>query len=111
MVLRPVRWLGNSHAAVRAFPPDARRDAGYQLYRVQRGHDPSDWRPIARVGTGVREIRIHVVGEYRVLYLATRPEAVYVLHGFVKKSQRTRKLDVDLARARLQELLRERGRD
>lgn len=111
MVLKPLRWLGNSHAAVRAFPPNARRDAGYQLYRVQGGHDPSDWKPMAQVGPGVREIRIHADGAYRVLYLATRPEAVYVLHAFAKKSQRTRKVDADLARARLKELRPERGRD
>jgi phage-related protein len=62
------------------------------------------------VGAGVREIRIHADGEYRVLYLAKRPEAVYVLHAFEKKRQRMRKLDVDLARARLTELLRLRWR-
>jgi phage-related protein len=111
MALKPVRWLGNSRAAVRVFPPNSRRDAGYQLYRVQGGHDPSDWKPMPRVGSGVREIRIHADGEYRVLYLATRPEAVYVLHAFVKKRQGTPKLDVDLARARLKELPRLRRRD
>ena len=57
------------------------------------------------VGAGLREIRIHADGEYRVLYLATRRDAVYVLHAFVKKRQRTAKLDVGLARARLKELL------
>jgi len=77
---------------------------------VQTGHDPSDWKPLPRVGAGVREIRIHANGEYRVMYLTTRPEAVYVLHAFVKKRQATPKLDVDLARARLRELLRERRR-
>ena len=46
-----------------------------------------------------------------MLYLATRPEAVYVLHAFGKKRQRTPKLDVDLARARLKELLRRRARE
>jgi len=49
--------------------------------------------------------------EYRVLYLATRPEAVYVLHAFGKKRQGTPKLDVNLARARLKELPRLRNRD
>lgn len=111
MALKPLRWLGNSRGAVRAFPPDARRDAGYQLYRVQTGHDPSDWKPMPRVGAGVREIRIHADGEYRVLYLATRPEAVYVLHAFAKKRQATPRLVLDLARARLRELVRQRRRD
>jgi phage-related protein len=111
VALKPLRWLGNAHAAIRTLPPNARRDAGYQLYRVQAGHDPSDWKPMAQVGSGVCEIRIHVDGEFRVLYLATRLDAVYVLHAFAKKSRRTRKLDVDLARARLKELLRERSRE
>ena len=111
MALKPLRWLGNARAVVRAFPPNARRDAGYQLYRVQAGHQPSDWKTMTSVGAGVREIRIHADGEYRVLYLATRPEAVYVLHAFGKKRQRTPKLDVDLARARLKELLRRHARE
>jgi len=111
VTLRPLHWLGSSRAAVRAFPPNARRIAGYQLYRVQAGHDPSDWKPMAQVGPGVREIRIRAGGEFRVLYLATRTEAVYVLHAFAKKSRRTRALDLDLARARFKDLTRDRGRD
>lgn len=111
MAVKPLRWLGNARAVVRAFPPHARRDAGYQLYRVQTGHQPSDWKPMTSVGAGVREIRIHSDGEYRVLYLAKQPEAVYVLHAFAKKRHGTRKLDVDLARAQLTELLRLRWRD
>ena len=110
MALKPLRWLGNARAVVRAFPPNARRDAGYQLYRVQGGHQPSDWKPMTSVGAGVREIRIHADGEYRVLYLP-RSEAVYVLHAFAKKRQGTPKLDLDLARARLKELLRRRARE
>ena len=106
MALKPLRWLGNARAAVRAFPSDARRDTGYELYLVQQGNQPTDWKPLPSVGPGVREIRVHVDGEYRVLYLATRPEAVYVLHAFGKKTQQTRKLDLDLARARLRELRR-----
>ncbi len=104
-----VRWLGNSLAAVRDFAPNARKDAGYGLYRVQRGEEPSDWKPMGQVGAGVREIRIHADGEHRVLYLATLPEAVFVLHAFVKKTHRTRTLDIELARARLKHLRRQRG--
>lgn len=111
MALKPLRWLGNARAVVRAFPPNARRDAGYQLYRVQSGYESSDWKPMPRIGAGVREVRIHAEGEYRVLYLATRPEAAYVLHAFAKKRRATPKLDIDLARARLKELLRRRVRE
>ena len=110
-VLKPVRWLGNSRTAVRAFPAEARREVGYQLYRVQSGHEPSDWRPMPAVGPGVREIRINAGGEYRVLYLAARPRAIYVLHAFAKKRRATPKLDIDLARVRLKELRRNPTRD
>lgn len=106
MTLKPLRWLGSTRASVRAFPPDARRDVGFQLYRVQLGREPNDWKPMTTIGAGVREIRVHTGGEYRVLYLATRPEGVYVLHAFAKKGQRTRKLGLDLARARFKELSR-----
>src|SRR5262245_21801484 len=80
-VLKPVDWMGVSYANRSAFPKEARHDAGYQLERVQAGEDPHDWKPMPSIGTGVREIRIHEdSGEFRVIYLATRPEAVYVLH-------------------------------
>ena len=62
------------------------------------------------VGAGVREIRIHAETGYRVLYVAKFSEAVYVLHGFDKKTQRTPKTDIDLARKRYRELLTERMR-
>ena len=50
------------------------------------------------VGAGVREIRIHVLGEWRVLYVAKFAEAVYVLHVFQKKTQKTRREDIELVR-------------
>jgi phage-related protein len=84
------------------------RSLGAPYWGRRRVDQPSDWKPMTSVGAGVREIRIHADGEYRVLYLATRPDAVYVLHAFVKKRQRTAKLDLDLARARLKELFRAR---
>jgi len=31
---KPVAWLGSALAALRAFPADARRDAGFELRRV-----------------------------------------------------------------------------
>lgn len=53
------------------------------------------------VGAGVKEIRIRdATGAYRVIYLATRPEAVYVLHCFQKKTDKTSQHDIDLATTR-----------
>lgn len=65
---------------------------------------PNDWKPISSVGGGVVEIRLHGRVEHRVLYVAKFEEAVYVLHAFQKKSRRTPKSDLDLARSRLQEV-------
>jgi phage-related protein len=102
--VKPIAFLGGSLDDLRGFPADARRQAGYQLDRVQRGLDPDDWRPLPAVGVGVREIRVRErAGAFRVIYVATFADAVYVLHAFQKKTRQTAKRDVDLAAARLRE--------
>jgi phage-related protein len=105
---KALRWLGSARSDVRSFPREARRLAGFQLRRVQRGLDPVDWKPMPAVGTGVREIRIHTTREHRVLYVAKFADAVYVLHAFEKRSRRTAQHDVELARQRCWALLRQR---
>ena len=95
---------------MRVFAKDARRRAGYELYRVQQGLDPTDWKPMPSVGPGVREIRIHTDGEHRVIYVATFEEAIYVLHAFEKKTRKTRRADMDVGRKRLRDVLRDRER-
>src|SRR6058998_917636 len=105
---KPLIWLGDSRDTIRAFPADVRQRAGFQLWRVQRGLEPNDWKPMPAVGLGVREVRVHTGLEHRVVYLAKFDEAVYVLHAFQKHSQRTPKRDLELARQRLRELLKRR---
>lgn len=102
--MKPLKFIGTSLDDLRDFPDEARRRAGFELYAVQRGLEPSDWKPMNEVGRGVREIRIHILGEWRVLYVAKFADAVYVLHAFQKKSQQTRKEDIDLARRRLSQI-------
>lgn len=105
-VMRPVRFLGDSLKCLRDFPDDARHDAGYQLDRVQRGEQPDDFKPMPSIGKGVEEIRIsEPSGAYRVIYLARRAEAVYVLHAFQKKTQATPKKALDIARRRFGQLI------
>ena len=104
MVDRPLSWLGTSLSDVQAFPAEARRVAGYQLRRVQQGLMPTDWKLISTVGRGVTEIRIRGRLEHRVLYIAKFAEAVYVLHAFEKKTQKTPKAALDIARRRLADL-------
>ncbi len=92
-------------------PSNARRVTGFQLRRVQRGLEPNDWKPMSSIGAGVREIRIHTGLEHRVVYVATFPEAVYVIHAFEKKSQQTTAKDIRVARQRFRELVITRSAD
>jgi phage-related protein len=105
---KPIVWLGSSLVSIRAFPDHARQRAGRQLHLVQEGQEPSDWKPVTTVGPGVREIRIHDRGEFRVLFIAQFVEAVYVLHVFEKKTRKTRAADIQVARHRLRHLTRRR---
>ncbi|MBU0753318.1 MAG: type II toxin-antitoxin system RelE/ParE family toxin [Gammaproteobacteria bacterium] len=105
---KPLIWLGDSLESIKSFSLEARKEAGHQLGQVQVGRDPSDWKPMETVGAGVKEVRIRIEKAYRVLYVAKFAEAVYVLHGFEKKTQRTPKADIDLAGKRYRKLLNER---
>ena len=97
--------MGSSKEDLRDFPEEARRQVGYQLEHVQEGVNPDDWKPMPAVGSGVREIRVRESsGAFRCIYLATRPEGVYVLHCFQKKTQKTSQQDLDLARRRFKSL-------
>lgn len=105
--MKPVAFLGDSLDALRSFPDSAKREVGFQIDRLQRGLDPDDWKPMKTVGPGVREIRVRDASDaYRVVYTATLADAVYVLHAFQKKSQATSQRDLELAAARLRDLMR-----
>ncbi|EKF60776.1 hypothetical protein QWE_03258 [Agrobacterium albertimagni AOL15] len=106
--MKLIQWLGSSRTDVRAFPEDARIDAGWQLELVQRGEDPDDWKPMPTIDPGVREIRIREAsGAFRIIYLATFEDRVLVLHAFQKKTQVTPKKDIELASQRLKRWRRE----
>jgi phage-related protein len=102
-----VPFHGDSLDRLRDFPEEARREAGHELYQVQMGRDPSDWKPISTIGAGVREIRIRdAAGAYRVIYIVTLADAIHVLHAFEKKTKKTARRDLELAAARLRQLKR-----
>ncbi len=105
--MKPINWIGSSKRDIADFPVDARREAGNQLFLVQSGLEPHDWKPMPTVGAGVNEIRVKANGQWRVLYVAKFAGAVYVLHAFGKKTQRTAKADIDLAAKRYSDLLNE----
>lgn len=105
--MKPVEFLGDSLKCLRDFPSDARQDAGWQLELVQRGKQPSDFKPMPAIGKGVEEIRVwDDAGTFRVIYTARLADAVYVLHAFQKKTQTTAKRDIDTAKARFAKLMR-----
>lgn len=106
--MKPVTWMGSSKRDLVACPSDVQDVAGRELNIVQRGAEPTDWKPVASIGPGAREIRVHVKGEVRVFYVATFQEAVYVLHVFEKKTRKTSARDLALGQQRYRSMIQER---
>ncbi len=105
---KAILWLGSVRHDLQAFPPDARRLVGFQLRQVQQGLEPDDWKPIAAIGPGVCELRIHAAVEHRVCYVVKFAEAIYVFHAFEKRTRKTSQRDIKLARQRYQALVAQR---
>src|SRR6476469_1288826 len=97
MTIKPIRWVGA-----------ARKEAGFALWTLQQGIQPSDFKPMSIVGKGVEEIRIRTADAYRVFYIARFEEAIYVLHAFQKKTQKTAKKNIEIGQKRYQQLLQNR---
>ncbi|GLQ86939.1 type II toxin-antitoxin system RelE/ParE family toxin [Dyella flagellata] len=109
---KEIRWVGSAYDDLLAFPVEARRQAGFQLGKVQAGLEPEDWKPFDDIGAGTREIRLRDTGgAFRVMYVAKFEEAVYVLHCFQKKTQTTSRQDKHIAEARYRAIVNaNRGR-
>ena len=108
-MVKSIIFLGNALDDLRAFPQSARRAVGHQLDRIQRELEPDNWKPMKTVGAGVKEVRVHDdAGAFRAIYVTKFGDAVYVLHCFQKKSQKTAQLDLSLAKARYRELMSRR---
>lgn len=102
--MKALKFVGSSLDDLTDFPLEARRESGFELWQVQRGLHPSDFKPMPSVGAGAFEIRVHVLGEWRVIYVAKFKNAVYVLHAFHKKTQKTRREDIELAARRYKQI-------
>ncbi len=106
---KEIRWVGSSYVDLLKFPDEPRRQAGFQLGKVQASLEPEDWKPFGEAGAGVKEICIREgSGAYRLMYLAKFEEAVYVLHCFQKKTEATTKQDKEIAEVRCKSVIRER---
>jgi phage-related protein len=84
-------FVGTAREDLAVFPESARRRAGYELYMVQLGREPADFKPIPMVG---------LVAKFQY--------AVYVLHAFQKKTRKTSQADIELAARRYQVIGEER---
>ena len=94
-------FIGTAREDLAAFPESARRRAGYELFMVQVGRDPADFKLMPGVGSGAYEIRVRDEGgTFRVIYVAKFEHAVYVLHAFQKKTRKTAQADIELAARR-----------
>ncbi|TDK37645.1 type II toxin-antitoxin system RelE/ParE family toxin [Rhizobium deserti] len=103
--MKPLVFLGDALDRLRDFPETARKEAGVQLHKIQLGLEPSDWKPMTTVGTGVREVRIRdEMGAFRIIYVTRIEDAIFVLHVFHKKTQQTAKRDMDIAASRLRQI-------
>lgn len=105
---KPIVFLGSTLRDLQEMPDRAREMMLAELERVQHGGDPLHWKPMPTVGAGAREIRIRIGRQFRVIYIAGFPEAIYVLHVFEKKTQRTALRDLQVAEARFRALIRKR---
>lgn len=110
---KPLEWIGPARRELRNFPPLAPHEAGLNLSLVQAGEEPKDWKPMEQVGPGARELRVRTFEggtvQHRVVYVAKFPEAVYVLHAFEKKTEKTSPHNLQVAQARYREMLRDRA--
>lgn len=106
---KPIDWVGDSRDAIRGFPAIAKQRTGRELARVQEGLEPTDSKPMPSIGLGISEIRVREdSGAFRVIYVAKFAEAIYVIHAFQKKAQKTPKAEIELARRRYRAMLNER---
>jgi phage-related protein len=102
--MKPVCFMGSAKEDLAAFPKSARIRAGHELFMLQVGREPDDWRSMPAVGPGACEIRVRdAAGAFRVITVAKFPDAVYVLHAFQKRTRETAPADLELARRRYRE--------
>jgi len=106
---KEIRWVGSSYQDILNFPMEPRKEAGFQLGKVQAGLEPDNWKPFDDVGAGAKEIRIRdATGIYRVMYIAKFEEAIYILHCFQKKTESTTKHDKEIAATRYRAVINDR---
>lgn len=95
----------------KVWPEQVRKDAGFELGRVQQGLDPDHFREMPSIALGVREIKIQDENksQYRLIYVAKFEDGIYVFHVITKKTtEKTSKVDLETAKKRYKEIVAQR---
>lgn len=83
-----VWWWGQSKDAISNFPDRVKVNLGYSLRLLQRGDEPTDYRPLPSVAKGLFELRDQDKdGWYRVIYLSRTNDVIHVVHAFQKDTR------------------------
>lgn len=97
-----VVWEGDSKEVLGEFPERVKQNLGFELWQLQQGERPRDYRPLPSIGAGVYELRDQDERAwYRVVYLSRINDVIYVLHCFEKKSREMPRKDFEKAKQRL----------
>lgn len=100
---KKIAWLGNTHDEILDLDETSRSELGYQLYRLQCGLEPDDFKSMKTVGSGVYEIRVCDnlnKNKTRCFYVAKYEQAIFVLHVFKKDSEKTKERDLEIGKKR-----------
>ena len=100
--LAEIVWEGDSKDVLRTFPEGVIQNFGFELWQLQQGMRPRNYRPLPSVGSGVFELRDQDErGWYRVVYLSRIDDVIYVLHCFEKRSREMPARDFQKSKRRL----------
>ena len=106
---RPLFWEGSSKKDFKGFPVPVQKDMGVALFVAQLGRTAGSAKPWKGLGSGVYElVEDHRGDTFRAVYAVQVADAVHVLHAFQKKSSKTSKPDIELAKQRFRALIQER---
>ena len=98
--------------AIKNFPEDVKDKLGQSLLEVQKGYKlimPKS-RSMPTLAIGAEELRVRGKdGIFRAFYFTKDERGILVFYAFVKKTQKTSSLDLELGRKRLKELQNEKN--
>jgi phage-related protein len=92
------------------FSSQAKQLLTHALTEISIGENlaPQQFKYMPIIGMGVYELRIKADKQYRAFYITKFEEGIYILHAFIKKTQKTPKKDIDLGIMRFKALLQAR---